>query len=305
MKPKTFTSDFEKAEMNALEHHFGKGKHVGCFFHLKQAWQKHAKDKCGLTNAKSLGAAMERGGLDLLCVLPRDDIVSTGIPFLRWQIELGIDEVEKEGWNKFWEYFNYQWVPIIPNWNVKLDDGSIIPFVNRTNNALERYNRTFNNLFLKKPTLLEFVRVVEQESRRQAHKLQDIRMGRSIEIERNSVWIPDIPLNYNQFKNFTQEDACDTSDYDDDWPIGSIVKNDSKNDDSTKTNSAEKSVKGGSGRKSAGKNTEIPSVVHAPTHTKKIKKGAGKKDAEAVRTPLKEVKYNRRGRIIHKPKKSL
>ena len=69
---------------------------------------------------------------------------------------------------------------------------------------------------------------------------------------------------------------------------------------------AEKSVKGGSGRKSAGKNTEIPIVVHAPsTRTKKTKKGAGTKGTEVVRTPLKDVKvkYNSRGRIIQKPKR--
>jgi len=34
--------------------------------------------------------------------------------------------------------------------------------VNRTNNALERYNRWFNGMFLKQPTVIEFVQIVEK-----------------------------------------------------------------------------------------------------------------------------------------------
>jgi hypothetical protein len=82
----SFTSDFEKGEMNALEHHFsgpGKGKQLGCFFHLKQAWHNNLVQKCHMGLAKSLLPAMERGGLDILCLLPRDKIVLFGIPFLR------------------------------------------------------------------------------------------------------------------------------------------------------------------------------------------------------------------------------
>ena len=43
-------------------------------------------------------------------------------------------------------------------------DGTSYDLVNRTNNGLERYNRHFNGLFNKKPSLLEFVQIVEEEN---------------------------------------------------------------------------------------------------------------------------------------------
>ena len=83
MQVRTYTSDFELAMMNMLELHFGKnaggGKHVGCFFHLKQAWRKYLIEKCGLGLSSLLGPLMAVGGLDLLCVIPRKEIESIGI----------------------------------------------------------------------------------------------------------------------------------------------------------------------------------------------------------------------------------
>jgi hypothetical protein len=118
MKVVTYTSDFEKAEMNALAYFFGepgKGTHVGCLFHLKKAWCDNLVMKCNMSFAKSLGPAMERGALDILCILPRDKIVPFGIPYLGWTLEMGINEWEIKGWNIFWKYFHRQWIPLIPN----------------------------------------------------------------------------------------------------------------------------------------------------------------------------------------------
>jgi hypothetical protein len=50
--------------------------------------------------------------------------------------------------------------------------------VNRTNNGLEQYNRYFNGLFHKRPSLLEFIQIVEKESCFLDEKLNDIRYGR-------------------------------------------------------------------------------------------------------------------------------
>jgi hypothetical protein len=93
-----------------------------------------------------------------------------------------------------------QWIPILPSWNVRQDDGSILPMVNRTNNALECYNKTFNCLFDKQPTLIQFVQIVEKETRFQAEKLQDIWAGKHLEVHRESVWVPEISLAYYNFK---------------------------------------------------------------------------------------------------------
>ena len=114
MQVRTFTSDFELAMMNTLELLFGEnaggGKHVGCFFHLKQAWRKYLIEKCGLGLSSLLGPLMAVGGLDLLCVIPRKEIESIGIPFLRLTLEGSATELEKMSMDNFWTYFRKQWL---------------------------------------------------------------------------------------------------------------------------------------------------------------------------------------------------
>ena len=41
MEVRTYTSDFERVEMNMLAEHFPEGIHVECLFNLKQAWVKY------------------------------------------------------------------------------------------------------------------------------------------------------------------------------------------------------------------------------------------------------------------------
>jgi ribosomal protein L21E len=71
MEVRTYTSDFERAEMNMLAEHFPKGIHVGCFFYFKQALVKYLKDHGMGYDSVSFKPAIEVGGLDILCVLPR------------------------------------------------------------------------------------------------------------------------------------------------------------------------------------------------------------------------------------------
>jgi hypothetical protein len=72
----------------------GEGKHLGCFFHLKQTWRKYLIEKCGLGLSSLLGPLMAVGGLDLLCVIPRNEIDSIRIPFLRLTLEGTATELE-------------------------------------------------------------------------------------------------------------------------------------------------------------------------------------------------------------------
>jgi len=69
-------------------------------------------------------------------------------------------------------------------------DGTSYDLVNCTNNGIERYNRHFNGLFNKKPSLLEFIQIVEEESRFQDQKKTDIRCGRRKEVEHEERTIP-------------------------------------------------------------------------------------------------------------------
>ena len=80
MKVCTYTSDFERAEINTLDYNFGGpdgGTHVGCFFHLKQAWFKYLKEKLKMGQSSSIGLVMATCGLDLLCVLPTRKLLPT------------------------------------------------------------------------------------------------------------------------------------------------------------------------------------------------------------------------------------
>ncbi len=201
MNVRTFTTDFELALMGQAEHQFGKGKHIGCFFHLKQAWRRYLTKNLRMDPA-AIKVAMEVGGLDLLCIIPRYEIVKYGIPYVRAKVESGQSAETITKWNKFWEYFNHQWLKVVPisSWNICEKDGEYVDFVNRTNNALERYNRRFNSLFPKKPSLIEFVQVVENESRAYAEDLRQVRTKRRGENLRDDPTIPTIDPAYYAFK---------------------------------------------------------------------------------------------------------
>jgi len=114
--------------------------------------------------------------------------------------DLSLRELEK--WEKFWQYFERQWMPILSSWNVAHleNDGECYDIINRTNNGLERYNRHYNGLFLTKPDLFQFVRILQQETRNQVQKIDDVRKGRRKEVERDEVTIPNIPSGYYSFK---------------------------------------------------------------------------------------------------------
>jgi hypothetical protein len=84
--------------MNTLAETFGQngGFHVGCLFHFKQALLKYLIKKCGLGLSKVLKEAIVLGGLDILCILPRNEVEKIGIPYLRYILELGRQPWEKE-----------------------------------------------------------------------------------------------------------------------------------------------------------------------------------------------------------------
>ena len=143
------------------------------------------------------------GNLDLLCVIPREEVGTKGIRFLRKKLEKGkqkLSKKEREGYDTFWKYFEKQWLPIVEKWNICEKDGDYFDMVNRTNNGLESYNRHVNQLFPTRPTLIAFVQVIEGESRHQAQILSDIRTGKIAEPSRKHVQtIPAIPDEYDRF----------------------------------------------------------------------------------------------------------
>lgn len=210
---KTYTSDFERALMNQAKHQFGAdATHVGCLFHLKQAWRRYLLGENIQMPETDVTRAMKIGVLDLLCVIPRDEIVTYGIPFLREKLEKEADADTIKKWDIFWKYFDY-WLSIIPSWNICEENGEYIELTNRTNNALERYNRRINELFKDKkpPRLIEFVQICEKESRFQAEQLRQIREGKRLEVERDEATIPEIDPEYYIFKERTKKTSTTTT----------------------------------------------------------------------------------------------
>jgi len=140
--------------------------------------------------------------LDLLCIIPQDEIREFGIPYVRSIIEEDLSAADIAKWDTFWgTYFKKQWMPILDSWNICNQDGSYKKFMNRTNNGLESYNKRFNGLFPKhKPSLIEFVEIVEKESRYYADKLDAIRRGREDKPTYQEKTIPLVPQEYLDFR---------------------------------------------------------------------------------------------------------
>ncbi|POM57918.1 Hypothetical protein PHPALM_37509 [Phytophthora palmivora] len=114
LDPAHIVYDFEFAMIKAVKDQFPDSRIVGYLFHFKQALRRKML-KLKITE-EEVALAMREGCIDGLTLIRRRDIVLRGIP----------DKFVPDGWNV----------------NDLNED-----FVNRTNNPLERYNRTLNYAF--------------------------------------------------------------------------------------------------------------------------------------------------------------
>jgi hypothetical protein len=121
---------------------------------------------------------MRDGCIDLLTVIRRCNIVFEGIPMVRRMIkhncgDLGI-QYSSDKWKASWKYFKKTWIKKFKTarWNVNGLDEDI---VNRTNNPLERYNRTLNEAFGNAhPDVVHFISAIEEQSRENVRLIADI-----------------------------------------------------------------------------------------------------------------------------------
>ena len=106
----------------------------------------------------------------------------------------------------FWNYMDRQWFAkagMIKLWNLSefISSDSHFRLVSRTNCALERYNRTFNNLYARRhPGITTFVAGLDQETDNQVTRLEDIAAGRDIPPTYNDIPFPTIPGDYADFQ---------------------------------------------------------------------------------------------------------
>lgn len=167
--PKIVTTDFELSLMKAVNYEFPQTRILGCYFHLKQAiFKKLKKYQINCQNSSIILSKIE-----LITQIPIDQIV-LGISFIKTFL------VEDMNLAKFWNYFETTWLKRFDpsKWNVhSIEDKDL---ANRTNNALERYNRRLNDNFPSPhPTIALFVEVIKKEFEFYEQKLMEIRQNAS------------------------------------------------------------------------------------------------------------------------------
>ena len=197
--PESFGLDFEQAEINAVTTQFPNAKKDGCNFHWKQALRKKMIEFS--MNTDQIAHLMQK--IDLLTVIPKDEVEWKGIPYLHTMIEPDLANEDIEKLNKFWMYFEKFWLrpKILDMWNMvdKLD--ADIEAIARTSNCLERYNRHLNGIFSSRhPNLLAFAEKLEEEANRVVRRLENIRKGHEVAPQYGPVPFPVIPDDYNKFE---------------------------------------------------------------------------------------------------------
>ena len=103
--------------------------------------------------------------------------------------------------NSFWKYFVETWMERYSpkDWNINAQifaDGEAL-IINRTNNPLERFNRTMNQMFtVAHPTMAQFVNSISQISTDFKTRLADVQRGISRPPAHDPFEPPVIPQEY-------------------------------------------------------------------------------------------------------------
>lgn len=177
----SITCDYEGALLAAIRDQLPHATINGCLFHWKQAIRKRIKQlRIGDVEAS---IAMERGSVDMLTVIPVDQVETRGIPFVKRYVQRRCQEegvtYSARKWGDFWRYFERTWLAMFPAelWNVHGINHAVI---NRTNNPLERFNRELNAAFgTPHPNLPRFVAVINAISTQRVQLLADIQANRA------------------------------------------------------------------------------------------------------------------------------
>jgi hypothetical protein len=113
--------------------------------------------------AATINHLMQPGALDILTIIPIDDILTVGIPYVR---SLCIETENQLVYDNFWGYFTNTWLGNYkPSWwNINSMIITDYQFQNRTNNPLESYNRVINMAFsTPHPPLAQFATIIKEQ----------------------------------------------------------------------------------------------------------------------------------------------
>ena len=175
------TCDFERGLIDALKLEFSEAFFVLCLFHFKQAVRRKLLE-FGIPKELISLLMDENGLINILTVIPVEEIVPKGIPFIRAHFDEG--EYSRK-FDQFWRYFQDTWINSYDpnNWNInavinaqKESPDQIM--INRTNNPLKRLNRTLNELFgCYHPSMERFVITIKEYCIRLNEELKGIKLN--------------------------------------------------------------------------------------------------------------------------------
>ena len=109
-------------------------------------------------------------------------------------------------YDSFWKYFTKTWLNTYDprTWNIHnilCRESPEDMMVNRTNNAIERQNRTFQSEFKNDghPSLIQLVEVIQKVSQGHVDALEDIKKRKRRPTKHMTVTLPIIPDEYLNF----------------------------------------------------------------------------------------------------------
>lgn len=150
-----------------------------------------------------VASLMAPGKLDLLCYIDPADIPRYGIPYLNLLMTKSL-KIASDVVNNFWKYFNSTWVNGLYDvelWNIYRFQDCIDSIQNRTNNPLERFNRTMNDHFGQiSPSLPVFIEGIKKVSAQYVQDIEDVQQRRKTKQVRQSVQFLYPPEHYLLFK---------------------------------------------------------------------------------------------------------
>lgn len=151
---------------------------------------------------RSVSKLMAPSALDILTVIPHDEILTLGFEYLRQKIQDCEDDMAQ--FEMYLHYFKSTWMSqYSPNdWNISGQiDNQLI--ANRTNNALESYNRHLNDLFTHPhPNIMDFVERLRHDSEQYFRDYQDCQEGLVLPPRHRSSFVPDSAIISEDYRNF-------------------------------------------------------------------------------------------------------
>jgi hypothetical protein len=198
---KTMMSDFELNIMAACKWDFPEALQMGCIFHWKQALRRKLLE---LRLPKQLISAFlgPAGLINILTVVPLEEIESKAIPYIRANFDEG-PHVAK--FDIFYNYILKTWMKRYDPklWNLhhihtNYSEEDIL--INRTNNPIERFNRTMNEHFpTPHPTVVNFVQTINEIANGYVTLLHNIKKRKTQPPVHSPVPIPCVPEDYSCF----------------------------------------------------------------------------------------------------------